>query len=130
MSKNSLACNAVLAAALMTAVVVSVPAPAAEVTVWRPVTAAAGAPVDPGYWNQEAAIPVVGFNGINPVDVTIAPSTTTVTSTTNNTNYDYSTRPTTNNDNSTTTVNGGQTNVNTSAQLGNDSTVTVTTDHH
>ncbi len=116
---RSLACKAILAVALVTATCMCVlPARAADVTVWRPTTAAGGAPVDPGLWVQLAAVPVSGFGAISPVNVTLAPSTTNVKSTT--TNYDYSTTP--------TTVNGGQTNVNTSAQVGT-GTVTVTANH-
>lgn len=88
----------------------SQPAVAQDVSIWRPTTAAGGAPVDPNFWNNQAAVRHNGGMG-NTTNVTIAPTTSTYN--------DYST-PVTN-------VTGGQTNVNASGQLTNGGTFTVNT---
>lgn len=88
----------------------SQPAAAQDVSIWRPTTAAGGAPVDPNFWNNQAAVRHNGGMG-NTTNVTIAPTTSTYN--------DYST-PVTN-------VTGGQTNVNASGHLTNGGTFTVNT---
>lgn len=85
-------------------------AAAQDVALWRPTTAAGGAPVDPSFWNNQAAVSFNGAGG-SVANVTIAPTTNTV--------YDYST-PVTN-------VSGGQTNVTAVGNLTNGGTFTVNT---
>jgi len=100
-----------LAAALLLASAAVVPAVAAESTVWHPQTAAGGMPVDPSYWLGIATIPFSGAN-LTQNNITLAPSVVNAPSTTDarSTYNDYSTQ--------STSVSGGQTNVNTSAQVG------------
>lgn len=84
---------------------------AQDLMMYRPTTAAGGAPVDPSFWNNQANFRMGGSGG--QTNVTIAP---TVSSTTY---YDYSTRP--------TTIEGGQTNVTAQADMKNGGTFLVTT---
>jgi hypothetical protein len=108
-----------LAAAMLLAGAFAIPAGAVETTVWHPTTAAGGAPVDPSYWDAQALVPFTGAN-LTQNNITLAPSVVNAPSTTDarSTYNDYST-PVTN-------VSGGQTNVNTSAQVGSGA-VSVTT---
>ena len=52
---------------------------ASDLTVWQPTTAAGGAPVPPGYWDQEASYRFFGTGSTQPSNVTLQ----TYTSTTN-----------------------------------------------
>lgn len=75
-------------------------ASAADITVWQPTTAAGGAAVPPGYWDQEASYRFFGSaSSQQPLqlnNVTLAPTT--------NTQYDYS-------KNTTNSTTGAQTNI-------------------
>lgn len=66
---------------------------------WRPATAAGGAPVDPSFWNNQAAVRLNGIGG-NVSNFTIAPTSSSY--------YDYSTRN--HQDTHTTNYEGGLTN--------------------
>ncbi len=95
--------------------IAAAPAAAQDVNLWRPTTAAGGAPVDPRFWNDQASVRFNGAGG-SVANVTIAP--------TNSTYNDYSV------DNSTPNItnNGGQTNVVATGQLtGSGGTFTVNT---
>jgi hypothetical protein len=92
-------------------------AQAGDIMMWRPTTAAGGAPVDPSFWNTQATYQLTGAGLVNQ-NITLAPST----SFSYPTYYDYST-PTTN-------VTGGQTVVNTTASMGSGSTLTLSTTHN
>jgi hypothetical protein len=101
-----------IAAALLLAVgFASSPASARDSTTWVPQTPVAGAPHDPGYWDNQALIPFSGPGSVV-TNVTLAPQFVTSTSTTTNTSttYDYS-KPTTNvaGSENNTTVNTGAT---------------------
>lgn len=103
---------AALSAATFGLVLASLPETAAaqDVSMWRPTTAAGGAPVDPNFWNNQAAVRHNGGSG-NQTNVTIAPTTSTYN--------DYST-PVTN-------VEGGQTVVTAVGNLTNGGTFEVHT---
>lgn len=103
----------ILTVALSASALASMPfaAAAQDVTMWRPLTPAGGAPADPGYYDNRAAIRVNGIGSVG--NVYISPTVS------NSVYNDYS-RPVTN-------VTGGQTNVNASGQLTNGGTFTVNT---
>lgn len=95
MSRNLMIAAALSGLSLMAAA----PAFAQDVTMWRPQTAAGGAPVDPSFWNNQAMVRLNGLGGVTN-NVTVAPTSSSY--------YDYSTR--THQDTNTTHYTGGQTN--------------------
>jgi len=112
--RKNLTIAAALSGALLLASGASAPALADDVMVWRPTTAAGGAPVNPDFWNNQAAVRWSGGRGVQS-NVSITP---TVSS---SVYYDYST-PVTNQD-----IEGGQTNVSAQGNLANGGNFTVST---
>lgn len=47
---------------------------AGDLTVWHPTTAAGGAPVPPGYWDQQASYQFFGSGSMQTNNVTLAPT--------------------------------------------------------
>lgn len=96
---------------------------ASDITVWQPTTAAGGAPVPPGYWDQQATYQFFGASAMQPSNITLAPSTAQISSTSLTDNsIDYSSHTTNASDGG-----GAQTNYNSITRENSKMDITNTT---
>jgi len=105
---------------------------ASDITTWEPSTAAGGAPVPPGYWDQRASYRFFPTTSMMGGSIVLSNSNTSLTDNSTGTSYtDFSTHNSRLTDNSTNTTNtsssGSQVNYNPVSNDGSTLTNTNTT---